>query len=96
MKTELYDAYAVLAAEKKLIEAKMEIAKEQILADLKENNLAKYQNGDKGTFSLVSRKSYEYSKDIEKLEKTLKEEQKREIENGIAKVEESESLRFQA
>ncbi|MDE2106965.1 MAG: hypothetical protein KGL39_57655 [Patescibacteria group bacterium] len=95
MKNELYDTYAMLSAEMKVLEAKMDIAKEEIMRDLQDNKLSKFQNADKGTFSIVTRKTYKYTDQVESIKKQLKDKQKEEEETGVAQCSESQSLRFQ-
>lgn len=93
MNQSLMAEYAQICADlKNLEEKKMNIGAD-ILAHLQEQNVDTY-SFDLGAFSIVTRKTYEYSEAVKALKETMETAKKHEEEAGIAEVKETRSLRF--
>lgn len=98
MDNTLYKKYAVLKDQIKSLEEEVKSLQPELLADLKvktEEMVDKNLKFEFATFSLMERKNWTYSSEVEDREKQLKEVKKTEEENGIAKVIVTESIRCQ-
>jgi hypothetical protein len=95
LKQDLYDQYAALAVARKKLETEMETLLEAIVADMNENGLVTLQH-EAGTFSMMTRKNYEYPHEVTILEERIKAEKASAIENGRAIETTTSFLRFQA
>lgn len=85
--------YSVVCNAIKKYEARKKILQEQIESELGPDAEVKK---DYGTFKMVSRTSYEYSKDYQEAEEDLKIRKTDEQEQGIAKPTTVYGLRFTA
>jgi hypothetical protein len=89
-----YKDYAELTRQIKELEDKQLFLKNIIMNDLEANKLFKLQT-DFGTFSRVVAAKYRFSDNVKSLEDSVKELKEKEKHEGIAKYEETISLRFQ-
>lgn len=103
-----YDQYIKIEQEIAKLTEKKEALREKILKDIQKSGETNKKT-DFGTFSIVKRTTYKFSDSFELLQSSVNEKIKNyknrqmkavdklreeEIENGIAKTEEHESLRF--
>jgi maltoporin len=93
MNNNLFEQYA--ETEKKIAELELvkDLLKKEIFGELKANDIKSYPTAF-GSFTVVARKQYKFSKDVEELAMTLKEKQEDEKENGVAKVTIAEHLQY--
>lgn len=95
MQKELYKKYAMVRAERAEIEAKEALLKEQILEDMQKSGNSKLEL-DFGKFTVCMKKTWTYSKKVEKMLNEVKIQKYTEEESGKAKVEVTNYLAFKA
>jgi len=95
MDQDLFIDYATVCQQIKELEAKKDELNPRLLAYLGSIGDNTLQTGV-GTFTVGSRKTYEYSAAIKERELTLKEAKKVEVEAGVAKSTETQFVRYQA
>jgi hypothetical protein len=93
MKKELLKKYITLRAKREALLAEEEVVRAEILKDMQTNKETKIES-DFGSFTVVGKKTWVFSKKVKTLEETLKIEKAREQEKGIAKFTEKEYLLF--
>jgi hypothetical protein len=94
MEKKLLEEYAVICNQEKVIAAQKEVMKKQIEEAFGQNPVK--EDTDMGTFVMVPRSTYTYSKKVKDLEVRLKGLMKDEVEMGIAEEKKTYSLRFNA
>lgn len=105
METDIFEEYAELEAEKKILEEKIKVLKLEIDKKLKEKNLDSFKIEWVWNFYYTQRKSWEYDENILNKEREIKEKYEKDFEkieklkkefekNNEAKI--SESLSFRA
>lgn len=88
MNKALYQTYAQLDEQRKRIEIQQTELKAEMAAEM-EAELPEGKNGvdtEWGSFTLTSKKVYEFTKVVNDIEETLKKRKKEEIAKGVAKV----------
>lgn len=93
MNTSLFQEYADLEFEFKLLEDKKSELRNKILDELKKNGIEKTETSV-GVFTVASKKVYKYSEAVTKLADRLKIAKHKEEEKGIATPSISEYLLF--
>lgn len=93
MKNKLFENYEILDSEIKLLEAKRDQIKEQCLAEMQKEELDQVKSPS-GTFFIVPRKTWKYTKKVEAEKKKLDLLKKKEEESGAAKVTINNSLTY--
>jgi len=92
---EIYKQYAELKLQAELLDEQMKSVKEQIMSDMR-SRLVSSEKHDYGSFTIASRKTYKYSKNVELMEESVKIAKIEEVERGIADVEEINYLTFKS
>lgn len=87
--------YAAVCQQIKELEAKKDELNPKLLTYLGTLGDNTLQTGV-GTFTIATRKTYEYTEAIKERELTLKEAKKAEVEAGAAKAIETQYVRYQA
>jgi len=90
MKPELYEQYAKILADEKVLKAEKELLKGQILQEIED----KPKEFEWGKFSRSIRKTYTYSEELQDRALDLKEAQLDEVEQGKAQIKESPYITF--
>lgn len=88
---EKYDFYIQLENEKKLIEEKIKVLREEILSEMVNSGQQKINTGV-ATFSIRKLKRYTYPEYITEMKDQFEAEKVKAVENGEAEVEEVDSL----
>lgn len=98
IKKEIFEQYASIKNQIKVLKEQEDELNKQVLAEMEANGIVK-ANSDFGTFSVVSRKTYKFSGEAEKLIQKYKEcingVEITAKEKGMAEEQISNSLRFQ-
>lgn len=95
MNKQTFELYRDLKLKQKQLEEEIKIISGQIIEDMRINDLEKVKLEDgSGVFSLVGRKTWEYSPAVMKKEEELKELKTEEQSRGIAKANEIKILVF--
>ena len=95
MNKQTFELYRDLKLKQKQLDEEIKIVAGQIVEDMKANDLEKIKLEDgSGVFSLVGRKTWEYSPAVTKKEEELKELKTEEQSRGIAKANETKILVF--
>lgn len=84
---------ATIAAEIKTLKAKEEELKSKIMGEMKAAGVDTYKS-DFGTVSHVTRKTYTYSPEVDKMSEKLKLKKVEEEERGIAEVSVTEFIQI--
>lgn len=90
-----YQEYLSLETQARSIEARQKEIKEKLLLAFKKQKIDK-DTTIFGTFSVEQRKSWKYSEKLESLKMSIKVSEKKEQENGTAKAETTEYMKFAA
>lgn len=93
MKEHLFNRYATLKKTIKSFTEELEVLSEALIKDLEDNGLKKTELPS-GKFTIVTKKSYKYSKKVTLLEEKLKLEKVKEQEKGTAKITETDYLLY--
>lgn len=88
--------YAELEAQRKAIEERQSVLKENIFKGMRDNMLDKIEVNGGGMFIITHRKTWTYSEVIKSAEEQLKKDKKVEEARGIATYEEKESLMYKS
>lgn len=91
----IFKKYSSLCIEIKQLEALKKDIASQCLDEM-EKEKAKQVRSDEGVFSIMIRKSWEYTAEVTMIEGKLKARKTKEQAEGLAKAEEIPTLRFQA
>lgn len=95
MTKELFQRYAEIKSQTKVLEAEAEVINEKIVAEMEAEKADKVES-DYGQFYFTTRKAYKYSPSVDEIATKLKETKKAEEESGVAVATESKSLTFKA
>ena len=95
MNDALFEKYSNLDFEIKQLEEQKTMLRSEILDELKQNDVVK-QETKYGVFTTASRKSYEYTETVKKLEEKVKLQKVKEEQKGSAKLKLTEYLVFNA
>lgn len=91
----MFEQYALLDAEIKLLTEKKDKIKEYIITEMKNKNLEKMKHS-MGQFTITHRKSWTYPAHLIEEEDRIKAEKAKSQDTGEATYTESESLTFTA
>jgi hypothetical protein len=102
MTKELFQRYAEIKNQMKVLEAEAAVINEKVVSEMAAEKVDKVES-DYGQFYFTTRKSWKYSEALAPYEKAvedasaiLTEEKKKEQETGLATAAESKSLTFKA
>lgn len=93
MDIELLKDYASLKRQMAALEEQEKVLKVAVMAELEKNKLDKAET-EFGRFSLATRKNYSYSGKVEEMEEKVKLAKLKEVEKGVARVNETHYLLF--
>jgi len=94
MTKHLFENLAKLEAKKKGIEIEIELARHAVIIEMQKENVDTAKVNEIGTFTITVSKKWTYSDEVKVAEGNIKNLKKVEQETGIAKAEETPSLRF--
>ena len=94
IKEQVFTKYTELQIKIKALEEEKKGLALKCLGELQKNEIQQMKN-EFGTFSIMERRSWRYSKGVKIQEEIVKKLKKQEEESGKAKATTSESLRFQ-
>lgn len=91
----VFARFAELDAQIKTLETEKEALRPTIQAEMEAQRIDQVK-ADYGTFFFTTRKTWKYSPKVEEMSTALKEQKKREEQDGTATAEEITSLSFKA
>lgn len=93
MEQNIYEEYAIVKAQKAELEAREDVLKASIIADMNERETSKEET-PLGRFSITRRKTWTYPQRVIDLGETFKAEKSKAESTGEATYVEAESLTF--